>query len=55
MTCMNIIYELTQNQDVQEKLLQELKAVDDVELNSEEYNEIVINKIPYLEAVIKVK
>src|SRR5699024_8908119 len=53
-TLSNALYHLAINQEIQDRFAEELnQALDGLEVNSEEYYETVMNKTPYLEAVIK--
>ncbi len=48
------MFELSQNQDIQERLVNELeKALSELDPESDEYYDTVMNKIPFLEATIK--
>lgn len=48
------LFHLAQNQDIQDRLLNEIKeALNDLEITSEQYYDTVMTKIPFLEAVIK--
>ena len=48
------MFELSQNQDIQERLVNELeKALSELDPDSDEYYDTVMNKIPFLEATIK--
>jgi len=48
------LFELARNPEVQERLCEELEsALDGIEVNTDSYYEAVINRIPYLDCVIK--
>src|SRR5699024_12783602 len=54
LTITNCIFELATNADIQERLCAEFtKAVAGVDVESEEYYDTVLHKMPYLDAVIK--
>lgn len=53
-TITHILYELAQNEDIQERVRDELgQVVGELDVHSEEYYEAVLSRLPYLDAVTK--
>lgn len=49
-----MLYELAKNQDIQERIRDELnQTLGKMDVNSEEYYDAALNRLPYLDAVTK--